>query len=220
MFTNDRVCMVSRSAANLVLFALTLTTLSLAANPMSVTWMKLHPNVGFPARSGFATAYDPISKKVVVFGGNDSTGQLNDTWTFDGTTWTQIVTSMAPGNRADATMAYDVESHELVLFGGFEGVTMLNDTWLWDGAISTWTQAQPTNIPKPATNPILFTDPANGHTDMFGGYQGQFFSRSMYQWTGTDWLTIYPSTTPYPRSGAIVAYDPIRKNIVLFGGLS
>ena len=55
---------------------------------------------------------------------------------------------------------------------------------------------------------------------MFGGYQGQFFSRSMYQWTGTNWKQLNPTTTPYPRAGSVVAYDPIRKNIVLFGGLS
>jgi len=27
---------------------------------------------------------------VVMFGGEDATGHLDDTWTFDGTTWTQI----------------------------------------------------------------------------------------------------------------------------------
>ena len=37
-------------------------------------------------------AYDPVSKKVVLFGGAGQTVDLNDTWTFDGTNWTQQVT--------------------------------------------------------------------------------------------------------------------------------
>ena len=63
-------------------------------------------------------------------------------------------------------MAYDRSIQKVVLFGGFVGFTILNDTWLWDGATSTWTQATPQRAPTGATNPMLFTDPANGHVDM------------------------------------------------------
>jgi len=210
-----------RLTAALAVVALFTSTISLAADNSTLTWTKLSPAKTFPARAGFATAYDPASKKVVIFGGYDASGlQLGDTWTFDGTTWAQVNTTTAPGPRAAAAMAYDSRTHKIVLFGGFVGFTFLNDTWLWDGATSTWTQAAPNTVPKAATNPILFTDPANGHADMFGGYQGQFFSRSTYQWTGTDWRLLNPSNSPYPRSGAVTVLDPIHKNVVLFGGLS
>src|SRR5437868_2193958 len=149
------------------LFVLATTTLSLAAGPATVSWSKISPTQGLPARAFFATAYDPISKKVVVFGGANATSQLNETWTFDGKTWTQVQTSVSPGPRSAAAMAYDKNIQKVVLFGGFVGVTFLNDTWLWDGATSTWTQATPQTIPTGATNPMLFVDPANGHVDMF-----------------------------------------------------
>ena len=210
---------ILRTVVFSVLFALACSVVSLAAEPSATTWRKLHPATTFSARAGFASAYDPVSKKTVLFGGFDAAGELGDTWTFDGTNWEQVATTMAPSARADAAMAYDHRIHKLVMFGGFQGQAFLNETWLWDGTTSTWTQAQPRTVPKGATNPILFRDPVNGHVDMFGGYQGQFFSRSMYQWTGTNWKLLNPSTTPYPRSGAVVAYDPIRKNVVLFGGL-
>jgi hypothetical protein len=29
--------------------------------------------------------YDPVSGKIIAFGGFDGTGYLNDTWSFDGT---------------------------------------------------------------------------------------------------------------------------------------
>ncbi len=51
---------------------------------------QLYPSTPFLARAGFPSAYDPISKKIIVFGGTDGRTQFNDTWTFDGTTRTQI----------------------------------------------------------------------------------------------------------------------------------
>ena len=180
--------LIRRTTAFSALLVLATITFSFGTTDTPVlTWTKLTPANGLPARTFFATAYDRVSRKVVVFGGSDASGQLDETWTFDGATWTQVQTSVSPGPRAAAAMAYDRATKKIVLFGGFVGFTILNDTWLWDGATSTWTQAAPRRIPTGATNPMLFTDPANGHADMFGGYQGLFYSRSMWQWTGTDW---------------------------------
>jgi hypothetical protein len=210
-----------RSLTILLISVFFIMALAQAADDASLTWNQLSPTQSLPARAGFATAYDPISKKVLIFGGYNTSGQqLGETWTFDGTSWEKVSTQSAPGPRSAASMAYDSRTHKVVLFGGFLGFTFLNDTWVWDGATSTWTQASPTTVPKAATDPILFTDPANGHVDMFGGYQGQFFSRSTYQWTGTDWRLLNPSNSPYPRSGAVTVLDPLHKNVVLFGGLS
>ena len=175
MLGNVRCSNILRAAALGAAFALAFTTFSLAATSASLQWTQLNPANAFPARTAFASAYDPVSKKIVVFGGEDDSGQLSETWTFDGATWTQIETSVAPPARADASMAYDARTHKLILFGGFQGFTLLNDTWMWDGATSTWTQAAPTFVPPAATGPMLFTDPADGHADMFGGYEGRFY---------------------------------------------
>ena len=40
--------------------------------------------------------YDPASGKVIMFGGFDGTGYLNDTWMFDGISWTRIATRLSP----------------------------------------------------------------------------------------------------------------------------
>jgi len=198
------------------------TSLAVAGDaPPVLSWEELTPATNLPARSFFASAYDAVSGKIVVFGGLDSTGQqLDETWTFDGNSWSQVETTVSPGPRAAAGMAYDRQTQKLILFGGFVGSTLLDDTWTWDGATSSWTQATPHHIPTGATNPMLFTDPRNGHADMFGGYQGLFYSRSMWRWLGTDWHLLTPVTTPYPRSGAVTVLDPARKRVVLFGGIS
>ena len=71
------------------------------------------------ARSGAAMAYDAATGTVVLFGGvKDSGGTLADTWTWDGTTWTQQHPATSPPARYDAAMAYDAATGTVVLFGG------------------------------------------------------------------------------------------------------
>ena len=163
--------------------------------------------------------YDPDSGKIIMFGGFDGTGYLNDTWTFDGVTWAQVAVSHSPPPRAAAQMAYDSVSHKVVLFGGYNGANYLGDTWLWDGTTSRWTHARTAHHPTPVTGPMLFPDP-NGRVDLFGGFDGHFYQLTMWQWTGSDWTQLSPATVPYARSSAAVATYPTIDQVVLFGGLA
>ena len=50
-----------------------------------------------------ACAYDPVSHKVVIFGGYDSNSYLQETWTYNGSAWTlesPQVSPPAPPDRA------------------------------------------------------------------------------------------------------------------------
>src|SRR5438034_5249854 len=88
-------------------------------------WVRLSPATSPPARSYLAMTYDPASGKIVMFGGYDGTGYLNDTWTFDGTTWSQVATPISPPRRAAAQIAYDASTQKVVLFGGYDGTRYL-----------------------------------------------------------------------------------------------
>jgi hypothetical protein len=35
-------------------------------------------------------AYDPARSRIVVFGGYDGRNNLNDTWEFDGASWSRV----------------------------------------------------------------------------------------------------------------------------------
>jgi hypothetical protein len=164
-------------------------------------------------------AYDPVRKKVVLFGGLGTNGYQNDTWTFDGTNWSKVQTASAPPARTSAQMAYDIVTKKVVLFGGYNGVNYLGDTWLWDGATSTWTKATPTRSPKPVTGPSLFTDPVSGHVDNFGGFDGMFYQLTMWSWTGTTWQNLNPPNVPTARSLAAVGVNFATKSVVMFDGL-
>jgi hypothetical protein len=53
-------------------------------------WSRLSPATSPSARAGAGMVYDGAAGNIVLFGGDDSTGtDLNDTWTWDGATWTQ-----------------------------------------------------------------------------------------------------------------------------------
>src|SRR5579872_5102508 len=84
----------------------------------------------------------------VLFGGlSESDGSfvcLSDTWTFDGTSWTQLNVTGPPGRELASIASLD---GGLVLFGGVSCPgTYLSDTWIWSG--SAWTQA---NVSGPGT---------------------------------------------------------------------
>jgi hypothetical protein len=93
-----------------------------------------------------------LGNKVVLFGGattDPSTGNptsiLGDTWSWDGTTWTEEHPATSPPARESAAMARLGDT--LVLFGGADANgALLGDTWTWDGV--TWTQHTMTPAPS------------------------------------------------------------------------
>jgi hypothetical protein len=191
-----------------------------SATASTLAWLKVKSSSSPSARSAMTMAYDPISKKVVVFGGFDATGYLNDTWVFDGSTWSPAATPNAPSPRAASAMAYDRVAGKLVLFGGFNGTQYLGDTWTWDGSAETWSEATPTTLPDPVTLPMMFTDPKTGHAGMFGGYDGSRYQLTTWRWSGTNWDNVNPPTSPSARGAAIIANDFAHKTVVMFGGLA
>ena len=70
------------------------------------------------------------------FGGYDDEPYLDETWTFDGTTWTEQTPALSPLPRAAASMAYD-PSRAAVLWR-VRRQRLPGDTWLWNGANGSW----------------------------------------------------------------------------------
>lgn len=117
------------------------------------TWLQRTTLAAPPARARAAIAYDPIRRVVVLFGGwgmvNGMRGELSDTWTWDGTSWTHH-DALGPTPRAGARMAWDASRRRLVLFGGSAGQHVFVDAWEWDG--STWLSTQASDGARAATN--------------------------------------------------------------------
>jgi hypothetical protein len=160
-------------------------------------------------------ATDPVSGHVVLFGGLNGTTHLADTWTWEGTTWTQQHPSVSPPARNAAVMAGDPASHRLVLFGGYDGTTWLGDTWTWDG--STWTHQNPISSPPARDVAVMAADPTSGHVVLFSG-GGATMLDDTWTWDGVTWTQQHPLTSPPGRVDAVMAADQASGELVLFGG--
>jgi hypothetical protein len=56
------------------------------------TWKQLSPATRPPACVGASMAYDPATGQLILFGGAINSGRklFGDTWTWNGTTWSQL----------------------------------------------------------------------------------------------------------------------------------
>ena len=134
----------------------------------TLSWTQATPATSPPPRSGAVLGQtSPPGRDVVLFGGNVGGAAASDTWTWDGTTWTQQFPTTSPSARWYSTMAYDAATHQLVLFGGNSASGVLNDTWVWDG--SDWRQLSPATSPSPRFWSTMAYDQARRQLVLFGG---------------------------------------------------
>jgi len=189
------------------------------------TWTQLDPATRPAARYSASLAYDSATSQLILFGGeggnptigaNGITG-LNDTWTFNGTTWTQLKPTASPSARYDASLAYDSATSQLILFGGIsaDGSTFYGDTWNWTG--TTWTQLKPTASPAARYSASLAYDSATSQLILFGGgNDANGIGDDTWAWTGTTWTQLDPASPPATYGGAM-AYDASTGLLVLVG---
>jgi sugar lactone lactonase YvrE len=182
------------------------------------TWVQLSPATSPSARWGATMAYDSVQGKLVLFGGNTDSGDLADTWTWNGTTWTQVDTSQTDGppGRNSAVMAYDSAHGQVVLFGGAGASGLLGDTWIWNG--TTWTQQILATSPVARQNASMAYDAAAGQVVLFGGEALSGILDDTWTWDGTTWTQQSPASSPQAMYSATAAYDSAEGQVVLLEG--
>jgi hypothetical protein len=161
-------------------------------------------------------AFDPGTGQLVLFGGTYPGANLNDTWTWNGTTWTQLSPASSPSPRGYSSMAYDPGTGQLVLFGGSTATAFVNDTWTWNG--TTWTQQFPATSPPVFHNASMAYDSSTGQLVLVGDTGMVGGPSPTWTWNGTTWTQQSPPTNLPDRTSASMAYDPGTGQLVLFGG--
>lgn len=164
-------------------------------------------------RIGAAMAYDATLGKLLLFSGvrgdtscqSASTWILQDSWTWDGTSWAPLHPGSLPPGRSFGALAYDDARRMTVLFGGGAANSdpMRLDTWTWNG--STWSQLHPSA--SPAAQGLMTYDAASGSFLLFGG--------STYSWDGSTWIDRHPAHSPSSGIPAFVTYDATHRVVVL-----
>ena len=118
-------------------------------------------------RHFYSIAYDEAVGVTVLFGGSLPGQRLNDTWTWDGTTWTKM---QAPPPVASgwSYLAYDAATKEVVayIFFGLDNHPVAEYTITWDG--THWTDRTSANDPTPRTGLAMAFDPETNQVLMFG----------------------------------------------------
>jgi hypothetical protein len=197
-------------------------------DPTTMSWSQPTPcttaGCSPSGRRQAAMASDIVDFGVMLFGGTNSTGGLDDTWVWSFGAWSQKVVA-GPPSRSQSVMGIDLTSLGVVLFGGnhFSGgvTTILDDTWIWDG--STWTQQSPATSPSARYESTMAS--LDTVTVLFGGNPAGGGSQlaDTWEWDGTDWTETSPSTSPSGRASSVAtgaqtsAGDP-SVNMLLFGG--
>lgn len=186
---------------------------------LSPDWVQAQPPAHPAGRAVASSAYDPVRHDLVLFGGceNVSPCDVNDTWTFDGTTWTRQAPTTSPSARdAYNQMAYDPALGGVVLFGGATNSGIdLADTWLWTG--SNWVQLFPPVSPPARDAGSLTYDATRSELVLFGGEtSSSVYLNDTWVFTAAGWSQVLPATSPPPSLSAMVVFDPATSSDVLF----
>lgn len=198
---------------------------ALAAGELAAqSWLQLLP-APYPtvlARRAGGLAYHPANG-LVMYGGLQSgpTLTLDDTWTFNGATWTQLTPATQPPPRWGHRMVYDSRRAVIVTFGGRSPTTTANnnDTWEWNGV--DWQRVFTANAPNARAFYGMAYDERRGRSVLFGGHLGGAVvlgSNQTWEYDGVNWQQIAtPAAMPGLESPAM-AYDKGRAVVVMFGG--
>ena len=115
-------------------------------------------------------SYDPASGVIVLFGGNNGSSLLADTWEWNGFGWTLRTPATSPPARAFAAMSpFALGTAGVALIGGATGAsTLANDVWIWNGV--TWALAAPAGTaPTPRQGARAVFDSAAQRIVLYGG---------------------------------------------------
>ena len=208
-----------------------------ALTPGSVPrWQRLcdATSCGTPpsARRAAQSVYDPVRRRLLVFGGLDSQYR-NDTWelTLDGSpAWRQLpAAGPQPPARAGHSLVYDRRGRRAWLFGGTTSGPDLADTWMFDLATDTWTaltpSACPAGCPPARSGAVLVHDRRADRLVLHGGWESGPNSYPRDTWTlehlgdAPVWTRAQTdSEAPQRRYFGVGAYDAETRRLLEFGG--
>ena len=160
--------------------------------------------------------YDSADDDVVMFGGTDeSFTDLNETWLWDGSEWTEASPIFSPAARTNHCMIDS--SFGLLLFGGSVNYNNVNDLWTWNG--SNWSPVVTPHSPEPLLEPACTFDSARNKLVVYGAstVTGNYV-RETWEYDGNDWTQITTAHVPTSIAGQALAFDPTRNRTVMAGG--
>lgn len=198
------------------------TCLVVAASPVRAqSWETVGPPTD---RFGAASAYDPLRRRMLVFGG-DADGNRNDVWAyhFTSNSWTNLAPAGSPPSpRRGSSVVYDSFRDVLWVIGGNDGVPR-NDVWkLTLSGTPAWTAiaAGGDTLPAADRRAAAF-DTHRDRIFVFGGLSasGALGDGYVLDLSATAWHRLpRPVVRPTARIGASATFVADQDRMVLLGG--
>ncbi len=175
-------------------------------------WSRAHPAVSPPGRFHAASAYDPETGLVMLFGGRlEAGGVVNDTWAWTGTTWRELNAGAGgPPAGESALMAWDDASRRMILVTPTASTTG-GRTWIWSG--THWSAQPGADLPATPIAGQMAFDPVSGAMLLVSPLEPPIGPGvSTWRYDGTTWQKL-AATPPAVTTG--VALDPTRGHLVV-----
>ena len=173
-------------------------------------------NGPLPPRINGIMSYDGTA--VIAYGGQSAsslTGVLQDTYLWNGTSWTKQTPATVPFGRYNAAASY-LAGTGLIMFGGQNLNTILTETWLWTNASKNWVLQTPATVPQARINHAMASSPTQ--VLMFGGQGTNSQFNDTWSYAAGNWTQLKPAVSPSIRSNSSLSYDSVNNVFVLFGG--
>lgn len=227
--TINSTCKFFGAIALLLCTFITATNTAQAQNSSGWQWRNITPASGqMPsARRDGEAIYDPVSKRIILFGGSGDSGLLNDTWAFDpnSKTWTKLATQgAAPSGRFGFDAVYDPVGHQLVIYSG-QGAGFFNDTWTLNLTTLEWKDVSPasdTARPKRRYGSAAIFDPPTRSLVQFAGFTseaGRFQDTQSFGLAANSWTDWTPAgNKPQVRCLLTAAFDQAGRRMIIYGG--
>ena len=184
-------------------------------------WLRV-AETGPGDRSAYSMAYDPVNEVTVLFGGIydpdvGGTVHYQDTWTWDGTSWTMLNPTTKPSSRYGHSMVYDESTGKILMFGGRDAsYAYLQQTWEWDGA--NWHQITPALQPSGRTNFGFAYDTIRERAVLSGGLITGVRQQDTYEYYSGNWHLVTTTAAHGQLSGLGMVYDSNNERVLLYGG--
>ncbi len=172
-----------------------------------------NPLAGPTNRMDQAMCWDAAHGYVLMFGGYDNiAGSRFDTWTWNGTAWTQRIVANPPvvgsGWPSNLAMAFHPPTGEVVL-------VCAGETYTWNGTNWLHRNVQVGNPGSSPANIAMSHDPGRGQTVLFVGRNGGNPASETYLWNGFNWIPQTTSYVPFPVDSPSMAFDPVAGRLLL-----
>lgn len=179
------------------------------------TWQKMSPSSSPPSRQNAIMAYNSKTDRIILFGGANESGTLNDTWAYDyeSNTWTNLnPVGGIPPYEAPAGI-YDEENDRLLVFN--------NDTWSYDYSTNIWTNVNSPTKPPVSGGVMVYDSESKKLLYFFTLSTAEGWKIWNYEFTTNSWIELSATLSPPPflkTASFSLAYDSYQDKVVLFGG--